>query len=198
VSYFGAIASDPQPNDGIRCTMNVPLAWNYPPGAFWISQYVGAYWGQVGITELGKPFMQVFKDGGLVKTSKVTGHPPKTQLPVGDHVFEMSLQSGTRWQFSVDGKSQGNFDMGVGTAQSVNIVACQEYGIASPVPVLLKDISVRRNGIWQLAAAGTAMVIPGQDGLVIGVEGNTQDGAVPIGTVSVGVSGLVPYGAKLW
>jgi len=199
-TYFGVNASDPNgPNNGVRCTFIMPRTTNgFPPGACWISEYSSAgIWGQSGISDVGKPFFQVFRNGANIATSKVTGKVQQKPFPVGSHTFEMSQATGNKWHFLVDGRSQGTYDLGSQDAPSSNIVACVESSDGS-APIIFTDLALKRNGVWVPITHGAAEVVMTYSEAPQGVYGNLQDSTIAAYGVKVTGTGNISNGTQLW
>jgi hypothetical protein len=134
-----------------------------------------------------------------MRTSKVTGKTAKPLSP-GNHTFEVSLQSGTRWQFVVDGKSQGNYNMAAADAPPQKLLATSENNDGS-IQANFLNFQMRRNGVWLAVPTAGAEVIRTYefDPPAIGVAGNAQDGAIPSGAVRIGGGlGVISNGVTLW
>ena len=199
------------PNSGVQAIIQ---SVSDPPtgGCFdcWTSEFLtNQYWGQIGFSACDptagpgfEAFYQIWdtatdapvNDGFLVdgETSNLT---------TGDHLFTMSVVSGTTWAFAVDGVVFGTYDMGSATASEANAIStlCEEGdGVAAPFVPSQVDMPVAMNvlqtGTWTPAAAGEVYNTAGLSGVV----GHLQDAGPDESAVAGGSAPYLTPGTPLW
>ncbi len=205
------------PNNGVQAI--IQSVSDAPSGGCfdcWTSESLtNGTWGQIGFSacdpSVGYPFEAFYQiwntstegalpDGGVdYGVFLVDGET--TNLSTGDHLFTMSVVSGTTWAFAVDGVVLGTYDMGSATANEVNAIStlCEEGdGVAAqyvpPQVDMPVTMDVLQSGTWSPVAAGDVYNTAGLSGVV----GHLQD-AGPDESVVVG--GGAPYlapGTPLW
>ncbi|MGO9709471.1 MAG: Ig-like domain-containing protein [Polyangiaceae bacterium] len=209
--WIGAESTDTSaiPNSGVRATIQ-SVAYAPVGGCFdcWTSNMLSnQYWGQIGFSACDASvgpaftaFYQIWNTGVTPNVLLVDGET--TAVTAGIHEFAMSVESGTVWQYALDGVVFGSYDMGSATADASYGVAtlCEEGdGVAAPfVPpqvAMPASMDVLQSGTWGPAVAADVYNTAG----LSGVYGHLQDAGLPDEAVIVG--GTATYlaaGTPLW
>ncbi len=184
------------PNDGVRTVMD---AVDFIPdaGCFdcWTSEYTeNGVWGQVGWSYCGPAnqasfttFMQVWSDAGIELVDQES-----SWITAGPHLFTMSLDAGTTWDYAIDGAIFASYDMGTATDDQPSSLEtfCEEAdGVVlafnmptTSVPVAME---VSNGGVWSPVDTGVSYESPGNP---TGVAGHAQDGSLADNQIVIGGS----------
>ncbi len=165
-------------------------------------------WGQIGYLGGNQghyltPFFQVWdlSGGGLL----FDGTKDHSKLSIGTHTFEMSEWKGNVWQFSIDGKKIGTYDMHDNDADapgfSVAGFTGTEFSSDIPSTIDFHNFSIRQDGAWHVVTDAiwhTQGTVQPPD-TYTGAQGHLQDPTIPDGDWSQGSDlPVISSGTHLW
>ncbi|MDG6999483.1 MAG: hypothetical protein JRN15_10250 [Nitrososphaerota archaeon] len=185
-------------NNGIRGDILVIKQDTSSFLAFWVSETMSnGLWGQVGYYTFhnSQPvaFYQVWN-----LTTRSEAASGTLSVSQGVHLFSMSLDKGTTFEFSLDGNAIGYYDMKTSVSSStVPIYALSEEGYSSAPfyfePVSFSGIQVLKGGNW--IVVGSALSY----GNAWGMLGYAQNQSIGQGQFTVGGNyQSLPVGTALW
>jgi hypothetical protein len=201
--YVGASVRGPlnASNQGLRSIIQV-RGQSIEKGvlSFWISEALGNdLWAQVGYyIQNGSGPIAFFQVWNLTNRFELTSNT--TGISDGNHVFEIRvLPKTTIWNFSIDGKSFGSYDMQTKSSNATYpIYAMSEEGYAShpfsfEVVLFPTAIQILDAGSWQNVTQASSF------GNSWGIQGHTQNIALTTNEIAVGGSyPVLKASSDLW